>query len=596
MKEIFLWLIFLAFTKIIIAQEISYNQEIKINTNSQFGQNSANTSRIDENRIVVTWNSGGQVVAKIFDENLNIYMEEFLVNSPTIGYKGYASVTNLSNNTFVICWESEEQDGSERGIFGQLFYSDGTKKENEFQANTYTEKGQRNPKVASLSNGGFAICWQSDGQDGSRDGIFGQKFDNDANKIGNEFQVNTDYLGNQSMPSIIGLDNGQFVICWSDYSRGIFSQIFNNDATKAGYQIKVNSTYGSASGYVAITNYDNNRFIICWQNFDILERVTLIYAQIFTENGNKVREEILVSANNLYDPKLADLGDGIFAICWINYNDENESSVYLKIYQENDPIGRKSFKISKYSEWVSDPFISRISNNRFFVSWSEYENDDVGQELFGKYYFKEPLKHDLSKFEILNPYFDETIQLYNPTFIWEKSTTERLNLSWELTYDLFIDKSENFSNPLVITDIQDTIYQIDSLTPGQTYFWKVLSRNISGDSLWSSGVNGFYISSNAVSYVNEIEQMLPEQFKLSQNYPNPFNPTTTIEYSLPIRDYVSITIYDVLGNKVKEIVNEEKNAGNYQFQFDGSNISSGIYYYKISTSNFTEVKKMLLLK
>jgi len=88
---------------------------------------------------------------------------------------------------------------------------------------------------------------------------------------------------------------------------------------------------------------------------------------------------------------------------------------------------------------------------------------------------------------------------------------------------------------------------------------------------------------------------------LEQNYPNPFNPSTKIKYSIPPNiqreiSNVSLKVYDVLGNIVATLVNEEKPAGNYEIEFDASNLSSGIYYYRLVTGSFTDTKKMILLK
>lgn len=90
--------------------------------------------------------------------------------------------------------------------------------------------------------------------------------------------------------------------------------------------------------------------------------------------------------------------------------------------------------------------------------------------------------------------------------------------------------------------------------------------------------------------------LLPAEFNLAQNYPNPFNPTTTIQYSIPKSVNVEIKVYDVLGNEVATLVNEEKPAGVYEVEFDASNLSSGVYFYKISAGSFNETKKMILLR
>ena len=92
------------------------------------------------------------------------------------------------------------------------------------------------------------------------------------------------------------------------------------------------------------------------------------------------------------------------------------------------------------------------------------------------------------------------------------------------------------------------------------------------------------------------EEILPESILLYQNYPNPFNPTTSIKYTLGIKEFVSLKIYDILGNEVATLVNEEKPAGSYEINFNATGLSGGVYFYKLQSTSFTKVKKMLLIK
>ena len=89
---------------------------------------------------------------------------------------------------------------------------------------------------------------------------------------------------------------------------------------------------------------------------------------------------------------------------------------------------------------------------------------------------------------------------------------------------------------------------------------------------------------------------VPADFSISQNYPNPFNPSTSISYSIPENAFVALKIYDVLGNEVEVLINEQKEPGNYQIDFNASELSSGIYYYTLTEGNFTSTKKMILVK
>lgn len=92
------------------------------------------------------------------------------------------------------------------------------------------------------------------------------------------------------------------------------------------------------------------------------------------------------------------------------------------------------------------------------------------------------------------------------------------------------------------------------------------------------------------------DDLLPTKFELSNNYPNPFNPTTTIEFQIPIRTQVKLTIYDILGREVSKLVDSELSAGKYEFIFDAANLPSGLYLYRLSAEGFTQAKKLLLLK
>lgn len=96
--------------------------------------------------------------------------------------------------------------------------------------------------------------------------------------------------------------------------------------------------------------------------------------------------------------------------------------------------------------------------------------------------------------------------------------------------------------------------------------------------------------------MNEVVIGVPVKFSLQQNYPNPFNPKTIINYSIPIAQYTILKVYDVLGNEVAALVNEKQDAGNYSVEFDAGRLSSGIYFYKLSTNGFNETKSMILLK
>jgi len=118
----------------------------------------------------------------------------------------------------------------------------------------------------------------------------------------------------------------------------------------------------------------------------------------------------------------------------------------------------------------------------------------------------------------------------------------------------------------------------------------------SGKIIASDMNTGLYVLKIGSSVgVNEGNNFVND-YRLEQNYPNPFNPTTVISYQLAVSSFTSLKIYDVLGNEIASLVNEKKSSGNHEIKFDGSNLSSGIYYYKLTAGGFSDTKKMILLK
>jgi hypothetical protein len=122
-------------------------------------------------------------------------------------------------------------------------------------------------------------------------------------------------------------------------------------------------------------------------------------------------------------------------------------------------------------------------------------------------------------------------------------------------------------------------------------YWKVRTINDGGIGPWSK-TSRFNIILTDV----KDETQLPTEFALMQNYPNPFNPSTKISYQLPVSSNVTLKVFDVLGNEIATLVNEEKPSGMYNVQFTMNNLSSGIYFYKLTAGDFAQSKKMILLK
>ena len=100
--------------------------------------------------------------------------------------------------------------------------------------------------------------------------------------------------------------------------------------------------------------------------------------------------------------------------------------------------------------------------------------------------------------------------------------------------------------------------------------------------------DGTTIVDNSQIYINS--------YQLQQNYPNPFNPSTNIDFRLPKSEFVELKVYNILGKEVSTLVSKKLNQGNHTFTFEGKNLTSGLYYYRIKAGNFVKTRKMIYLK
>lgn len=193
--------------------------------------------------------------------------------------------------------------------------------------------------------------------------------------------------------------------------------------------------------------------------------------------------------------------------------------------------------------------------------------------------------------ELILPPEAESGVSFTPLFTWNQG-------QWMYSFNIQVARDANFLN-LTIADSNLLVpqFQVPDSTPLLnlvTYFWRVRASNGAGNGPYS--LIRFFIT-GIVGEINNNE--IPASFNLYQNYPNPFNPVTKIKFDLPHVNgdaNLKLSIYNVNGQRVAELLNTAYTAGKWELNFDASNLASGIYFYVISASHFTETRKMILLK
>jgi hypothetical protein len=141
----------------------------------------------------------------------------------------------------------------------------------------------------------------------------------------------------------------------------------------------------------------------------------------------------------------------------------------------------------------------------------------------------------------------------------------------------------------------DTTYIVSAGLDTGTYLFEARIGNYP-DQIWDSDSFPFQIIIDSTSIKNNQNTTIPKEFALFDNYPNPFNPTTKLSFDLPIASHVILTVYDILGRQVATLINGWQPSGTHQVTFNGSHLSSGIYFYELTANNYHAVRKAILLK
>jgi hypothetical protein len=164
-----------------------------------------------------------------------------------------------------------------------------------------------------------------------------------------------------------------------------------------------------------------------------------------------------------------------------------------------------------------------------------------------------------------------------------------------MKYDVEYSSSSNFSNATILTGLSSKSVKVSGMQNGQSYYWRVRSKNTDGTYSAYSTPGSFHVE--GVTDVRGTAGVVPKEFVLEQNYPNPFNPSTMIRFSIPEESKVTLKVFNMLGQEVVALLNgQQMNAGSYAVNFDASSLANGMYLYRIDTERHSAVKKMLLIK
>jgi len=249
--------------------------EFRVNTYTTGSQFIPAVSAADSGTFVVAWispdGSDYGVFAQRYASSGAPIGPEFRVSTYTTAYQTAPRIGTDPAGNFVVVWGSDGQDGSSYGIFGQRYANSGATIGGEFRINTYTTGDQSGSEVDADGAGNFVVVWQSSSQDGSGPGVFGQRFAASGAPVGAEFRVNTDTTLDQSRQTIALDSAGNFVVVWQSAGQdgsgnGVFGQRYAAAGTLLGAEFRVNTYVVGDQVGPAVAADSSGDFVVVWSS------------------------------------------------------------------------------------------------------------------------------------------------------------------------------------------------------------------------------------------------------------------------------------------------------------------------------------------
>ena len=321
---------------------------------------------------------------------------EFLINSYTAGDQYYESVAMDADGDFVAVWQSEGQDGSGGGIYGQRFNAAGVAQGDEFRVNTFTVGVQDFPTVAMTADGDFVIAWESNGQDGDGFGIYARRYNAAGVPAGAEFQVNSYTSGDQRFPKL-GLDpTGNFVATWSSLGQdgsdwGVYAQRFNADGLAQGNEIQVNSYTTGHQANSAVAIDASGDFVVSWTSDGQDGNSWGIFAQRFNSTGIAQGDEFQVNTYTMdyqTGPAVGIDAVGNFVVIWQSmWQDGELKGIYAQRYNNSGVAQGGEFRVNTHTPGEQfNASIAMEPDGDFVVTWTSDWQDGWGYGVYAQRY------------------------------------------------------------------------------------------------------------------------------------------------------------------------------------------------------------------
>jgi hypothetical protein len=321
---------------------------------------------------------------------------EFQVNTYTTASQVDPAVAMDLQGNFVVIWRSDNQDGSSVGIFGQRYDAAGAARGGEFRVNTYTTNGQSMPAVAVDGAGNFVVVWVSYPQDGSLDGIFGQRYDAAGAVQGGEFQVNSYTTNVQWYPAVAADAAGHFVVVWQSYTQdgsgwSIFGQRYDAAGAAQGGEFRINTYTTGHQRNPAVAMDAGGNFVVVWHSFDQDGSDAGVFGQRFDAGGAPRGSEFQVNTYTTdfqgYSAVAVDAAGGFVVVWHSTDQDGSNGGIFGQRYDAAGAPQAVEFRVNTYTSNTQYlPTVAMDAGGNFVVVWRSLFQDGNSDGVFGQRY------------------------------------------------------------------------------------------------------------------------------------------------------------------------------------------------------------------
>lgn len=367
--------------------------EFRVNRVVANSQQGPSMARLSDKGVVIVWQSnledrsGWGIFGQRYDAAGRRVGGEFLVNRVTAGTQAQPSVAAFGAGGFVVAWTTDEDDSL--GVRAQRFSASGGRLGSELVVNVKRGGRQWRPSVAALSNGAFIIVWASDRQDGSLVGVYGRLYDAVSGLPSGEFLVSTRVAGSQAQPSAAALADGGFVVTWMTDRQTISAQRFTAAGAKRGGEFQVNTAENRVQVYPSAAPLKDGGFIIAWESAKRDGSDPSVSARRYRSNGAAAGDQFPVNSSAIlgqYKLAVTGLQQGGFAILWSR---RSARPLGLDVLgQVFDFAGRRvdvEFSVNttlKENQW--QPALAPLGDSGLVAAWVSNNQDGSLEGVYGQ--------------------------------------------------------------------------------------------------------------------------------------------------------------------------------------------------------------------